>query len=182
MEEQEEKTPQGVPQNSEPLLPKKKADTSETTKKESWFRYFFFKTEVGKFIVNYYIGLGFVVLASIGSWLLFGEKITWFGDGKDIAIRVTECSAGRMDEITGEVQVKGQIKRGCDISLVVHNKIKDSWGAALINEAIDNRDGTFKFNFCKAVTDFVQFKIKMLGKDTISVEYPVDEIPNIIKL
>lgn len=182
MEEQEEKTPQGVHQNSEPPLPEKKADTSETTKQESWLSLKFIKDEIGKklltAIITFVIGLlGYGIYS-----ILSGKKVDEIKNNESIIVELKECSAGRMDEITGEVQVKGQIKRGCDISLVVHNKIKDSWGTALANEAIDNRDGTFKFNFCKAVTDFVQFKIKMLGQDTVTVECPVDEIPNTIKL
>lgn len=182
MEEQAEQLPQGIPQNSEPPLPENKNHTAETAKPESLLSYFFKKTEVGKYIIA--VVIAFVVgLSGYGIyWIVSGKKTDDIKNTESIVVELKECSMGNMDEITGEIQLNGKIKRGGEITLVVHNKIKNSWEMALINEAADNRDGTFKFHFCKAVTDFVRFDLKILGNDTIPREYAVDEIPKVIPL
>lgn len=133
----------------------------------------FAKEETFKFIFGAFFLILFTVL--MGN---FKELYHFF---LAPAAEVINCPMGNLDEITGEIHLKGEIKRGGEIKFKVHNKIKGIWEETLINETIDNTDGTFKFHFCKAVTDYVRFDIKILGRE-IPKEYAVDEIPAIIPL
>ena len=179
MEEQEPQ--QEIPQQSQPPKPDDKVEQKITVKTESWIKNFFKNNEIGKYLLTGLIALIFTCLGIIMYWIIFDKKPTEVKDKESFVVELRECSMGNMDEITGEIHLKGEIKRGGEIKFKVHNKIKGIWEETLINETIDKTDGTFKFHFCKAITDYVRFDIKILGKE-IPKEYAVDEIPAIIPL
>ena len=180
MENQNPNPQQETPQQSDKPKQENQVEKETSVKIESRFKDFFTDSEIGKHLLTGFKALVFSCLGFFIYWVIFGKKPDEIKDKESFVIELRECSMGNMDEITGEIHLNGGIKRGGEIKIKVHNKIKGNW-EIVSNEAMDNRDGTFKFHFCKAVTDYVLFDIKILGEE-ITQEYAVDEIPKIIPL
>lgn len=73
----------------------------------------------------------------------------------------------------------GKILKGAIIKLNVYNRFNKGFEKSRENEIIVN-DGTFRFSFCKATSDYVEFEVTTLDGSHVK-QYKVDAIPSIIE-
>lgn len=149
---------------------------SEGTKPETSFQKFKKKYEDVSFI-------GKLVLAVLG--LLLGAILTlkgvdYFGVGKakSIAKDILYCTPN--DVLSGTIQLDNQPVVGAIILFKAHNENTDDFEEK--ENMIKVQDGTFKFAYCRANTDKVEFKIIFDANTKYTKPYSIDSIPTIINL
>lgn len=116
---------------------------------------------------------------------IFAVSLLFITKGKDIPYlkelinlfqETKECTIDT--EIGGVIISDGKVKKGGVIKLNVHNLNTNQ--SETKDNKIELQDGTYKFLFCKATTDFVEFETQFLDQGIKTNRYPVDAIPDSI--
>lgn len=125
------------------------------------------------------IGGLFLILITFVLYFTKGKESQAAQEAESNIIEVQNCLTD--DEIIGSIMLNENIIKGGFIELRVHNKYtqKDETKSNLI----EAKDGTFKFQFCKATTEFVEFDIRLLEREDHFInKYKIDAIPNTVIL
>lgn len=122
---------------------------------------------------------GFMILIPVLLYFTKGKESQAAQEAQSNIIEVQNCLTD--DEIIGSIVLNENVIKGGFIELRVHNKYtqKDETKSNLV----EAKDGTFKFQFCKATTEFVEFDTRLLNrKEHFINKYKTDVIPDTVIL
>ncbi len=117
------------------------------------------------------------MLSGLIFWISKGKEPELVRKIKNSMMEHKECLQD--DVITGEIQVNGRIKKAALCNLTVFNKYEKESKTVIANE-ITQKDGTFKFSFCRSTTAYVEFSVNDFKHQEYVKGYPVDSIPTIV--